>query len=421
MVILYLITLYFLCVAWPGSNSTLAKMAKTSWVYELSKVELEDELRLRDLDTSGTFAQLRSRLATFISQQAEMGMLSQRLIQRLPRRDKTKFQLPDTLNKDEGFVKPGAVESLGGSNAVGTGRETNISPSDVAAGYALEASNVVPAQGRQTLVFPNDVVPAPQHALPVLQNDNQMKLNRSVVVDLITSLPIITGTDPEELCQYLIKATSIFDLQLVPLNAYVMMLVSRTSGQVSHDFISVVQVSDSWESFCKGILEASCPHLIREELTMRYITRRFQSVSETFDSFINDIFHAARVLDYGGSEKELVDICLRNMLTSNKVHLTFVTKPTSRADLKNIAGELRHAIFIQQVAGQINPSPSSPSLEMNRNENNRPTRMSNPINTRPLRCWVCGVWGHRKDQCPTKSSAGCRVPPPLGNDFRVRK
>lgn len=395
-------------------------MAKTSWVYDLSKIELEDELRLRDMDTSGTFAQLRSRLAAFISKQPETGTLSQRLIQRLPRRDNTKSHLQGKVNTVEGLGMPGAADSASGSIATAAVTEKNITPPNVSAVPRHDVhDDVLPTQRREPLVLQNHVVPAQQREHPVSQNDaNQLHLNRSVVTDLIASLPIINGTHPEELCQYLIKATSIFDLDLVPLTAYVMLLVSRTSGQISHDFISVVHGSDSWESFCKRLLQATCPHLIREDLTMQYITRRFQSVHETFDAFVNDIFHAARVLDYGGSDKELVDICLRNMLTSNKVHLTFLTKPTSRADLKNIGVELRHAMFIQQVANQNNSIPITPTFEINQN---RPARTSNQVNARHFRCWVCGVWGHRKDQCPTKSSAGCRVPPPLGNDFRVRK
>lgn len=368
----------------------LPAMAPTTWIYSLSKQELVDELQLRSTDTSGSFAELRRRLVAFVAALPDHGTFSQRLLQRLPRRfnvvahtDELAFPATDAVSRPDGAVPP--VQGV-----------------EERCAAELPVRVDVPSQAQLNT------------------SHNSAKLNMSVITDLVATLQVIDGTNPTDLCNFLIQATSFFDLELLPLDLFVKLVVSRTTGQLSRDLIATVRGATSWEQFCKNLMEAVCPHLIREDLALSHINRYFQKSNETFDNFVDHIFQAARVLGSKTSETALVEICIRNMLPSNKLHLSFINKPVTRQDLKLIGSELANALFIQQVAGQpqhITPTPLPQSSRMTNVSSNRNTNG----NYRTLRCWVCGVPGHRKDTCPTRSANGCRQPPPSGNEFRVRK
>lgn len=391
-------------------------MAPTTWVYGLSRIELEDELNVRGVDAQGPFAMLRSRLVTFVQQQPDTGMLGYRLIQRLPTRmdslrgEPTLSQAPSMEASVVTVVNSGATVPR---DPIVT-RESDFPPIR----NVVNDSDVLPGTlGTHAMPALTPVVPGAQ---PVMGDASLAKVNRTVVTDMIAALPMVDGRDSVLLCRFLVQATSIYDLDLMPLHSYVLMLVSRTSGQLSQEFITIVRRGHSWERFCQGVLEFACPYLIREDLTMSYITRRFQSATESFDTFVNDIFLAARVLGYGEPEVALVDLCLRNMLSSNKVHLTFLPRPTTRVALKAVGVELQHALFLQQVANAHSAQPSPGEAARQRSLVHRGGREGVSNSTANVCCWICGVWGHRKDRCPTRTSTGRCVPPPSGNANRAR-
>lgn len=364
---------------------TINNMAPTSWVHGLSKAELMDELGARDLDRSGNFEVLRRRLKDYVISQPDLGMLGQRMVQRWPRRH----------------------------NVV----ETNE-----------ELSNVLPEQqlahdrAEELKLRPSELVAVERGIFPGKSGDvsGESKLNLTVVTNLVESLAIVDGTNPALLCEFLIHATEIVDLELVPLRSLVMLLVSRTTGRLSRDLITMVKGTVSWEAFCRGLLEVTCPMLVREDLIMSYVTRRFQTSNETFDTYVNLVFQAARVLSYVVPESTLVNVCLQNMLPDNKLHLTFCAKPTSRDGLKAVGREIANALFLQRVASQHNGGVSTNLEPPIREIGNKQGRTFVKQSTPGVRCWLCGVWGHRQNQCPTKSRSGCTLPPPSGNGPRVR-
>lgn len=365
-------------------------MAPTTWIYALSKLELVDELVARDLDSTGDFNDVRIRLRDYVASQPNSGMLTKRLVQRLPSR----LTVSESPRKPHFIDVPVALPSPGGS-------------------MELFAAESIPLPGVQEPIinFARDGM--------VSQGINS-KLHVSLVNQQLLVLPIIDGTNPVLICDFLIKATDIVDLGLVSLSTFGMLLASRTSGRLSCDLIPMVQGVESWEGFCAGLLRATCPLLVKEDLIRDHITRRFQARGETFDSFTRHIFQAARVLSYVVPEIQLVNICLQNMLPQNKIHLMFTQKPTTRQDLQKVATELANALFVQHVATQSTKDlaqvtqMNSPVLGFN--TQNKPGIRS----PRGVRCWSCGIWGHRQNVCPTKSSAGRAQPPPSGNASRVR-
>lgn len=364
-------------------------MAPTTWVHSLCRTELVDELAARALPVEGAFDVLRRRLRAFVADQPDTGMFGMRMVQRLPRR----MQLVADTPSVSGLLVP----------------PCSFTPPVTLCAAELTPLSSLPIGGGVT-VDPVD-------------HQRQNKLGITVVSDLIGKLPLVDGTHPPRLCDFLIMATGIMDLELVPYSSFVLLLVSRTTGSLSQDLIPLSRGRSSWDDFCRELIGATCPLLIREDLAMSHVSRRFQGPGESFDTFVNQIFLAARVLGYPGSEASLVDICIQNMLPTNRIHLTFSSKPSTRADLKAMGSTLANAIFLERVAANqtVPPLPGEAPVVQPVPTNVDRRALANTTTTisRGVRCWACGVWGHRKSECPTVSRAGCRLPPPSGNGRRA--
>lgn len=369
-------------------NTLCMTMPRTSWLYSLSVLELRDELRARDLETGGNMDILRRRLRDFVSAQPDDGMLSHRLVSRLP----TRHELVEVVDTRPASVAsgetPGAAELMGtvqGGSVVGGGCPRQ----GVERGFAV-----------------------------------QDKLQMTVVTDLIKSLPSVDGTNPVSLCDFLIEATGIMDLDLVPINTFVLLLVSRTVGNLSRDMIPLSRSAATWDEFCFSLMALTCPPLVREDLITSHITRRFQNLGECFDTFATRIFQAARVLSYRVPEITLVNLCLQNMLSHLKIHLAFHDKPATREQLTLLGVELTNAMFIQQVgeAQTMGPpvkSASPGNIIGQGGPGSHPNVQRRPAGNREIRCWSCNVIGHYKHQCPTKTRQGRTQPPPAGNGARA--
>jgi hypothetical protein len=53
------------------------------------------------------------------------------------------------------------------------------------------------------------------------------------VTDLISNNPVLSGTDPEEILKFLVRAKGIFDLRLISESEFMALLVSRTVGRIT--------------------------------------------------------------------------------------------------------------------------------------------------------------------------------------------
>jgi hypothetical protein len=59
------------------------------------------------------------------------------------------------------------------------------------------------------------------------------KIKIKLLTDLISGIPVLSGTDPEEILKFLIRAKGVFDLKLISESEFMVLLISRTVGRIT--------------------------------------------------------------------------------------------------------------------------------------------------------------------------------------------
>jgi hypothetical protein len=74
-------------------------------------------------------------------------------------------------------------------------------------------------------------------------------LNRvriKLATDLISGIPVLSGTDAEEVLNLLIRAKEVLDLKLVSDSEFIVLMVSRTSGRIAQILGAQVGTTQGW-------------------------------------------------------------------------------------------------------------------------------------------------------------------------------
>ncbi|PNF31022.1 hypothetical protein B7P43_G18038 [Cryptotermes secundus] len=240
----------------------------------------------------------------------------------------------------------------------------------------------------------------------------QAKMRGRVVGDLVRNIPMLSGTDPESVLHFLIRAQEVYDLNLVGDLEFLALLVGRTSGRVTQILGLHLGTPSKWGVVSSELSSTFLPPRIREEFLSKYVLRRFQSPTEELTEFIMSVVAAARILSYHGSESDLVQRIVQNIHPRVRSYLVFGSKPSTISELHALASHVAEARAIDaQRQGDENPAFAGASRSAARG----PCQVSMAIDqTRPVRnrgvvCWKCSARGHLKRDCPSS------VPLPLSN------
>jgi hypothetical protein len=151
------------------------------------------------------------------------------------------------------------------------------------------------------------------------------------------------------------------------------------------------------------------PHFIRERLIREIITFNFHDRAMPVREYIDQDFAAARNLEYGAGEQDLVDRVVMNLHSDVLAHSAFLERPHSRKDLSNVVGLIEEKIAVNKErqrnsSGQAAKSGEEPrSKQADRNV---------PRHSHPPKCWSCGRVGHVQRHCrrDTSQSGNGQVP-----------
>ncbi|PNF13666.1 hypothetical protein B7P43_G16771 [Cryptotermes secundus] len=136
--------------------------------------------------------------------------------------------------------------------------------------------------------------------IPVQVSYVQAKMRGRVVGDLVRNIPMLSGTDPESVLHFLIRAQEVYDLNLVGDLDFLALLVGRTSGRVTQILGLHLGTSSRWRVVSFEISSTFLPPRIREEFLSKYVLWRFQSPTEELTEFIMSVVATARFLSYNG-------------------------------------------------------------------------------------------------------------------------
>jgi len=172
-------------------------------------------------------------------------------------------------------------------------------------------------------------------------------------------------------------------------------------GVILRFFDDCLNNDRDWEQSKKALLREFFPHFIRERLVRDLITFNFHKETTPVREFIDQVFSAARILEYEASEQSLVDRIIMNLHPTILAQSTFVDRPHSRKELYEIVGITEEKFAVNsgrrrnQVSQQGRTMPGSQGRRIDRNDSSA---------SRSIECWECGLLGHVQRFCHSKRS-----------------
>lgn len=123
------------------------------------------------------------------------------------------------------------------------------------------------------------------------------------------------------------------------------------------------------------------------------VVERQQFPSETFCDFAESVLGGAGALQSCCTEGQLIEIILANMAPHTRNHIVFHTRPTTIWDSRQLAGEVKSSIlmdncYFQNFNPQITRGPSFSTMP--------PPQVKN---ANQITCFRCNKVGHRQSQC----------------------
>lgn len=236
----------------------------------------------------------------------------------------------------------------------------------------------------------------------------QAKMRGRVVSDLVKNIPVLSGTDPESVLGFLVRAQEVYDLSLVSDVEFLALLVARTSGRVTQILGLHLGTSSKWSIVSLELSSTFLPPRIREDFLARYVLRRFQSPSEGLTQFIMSVVAAARVLNYHGSERDLVWCIVQNMHPRVRSCLVFASKPATISDLYALASQVAEAEAADaQREGCDDQVSVGPPRKSGRNSRNVSLAVGQTqrVRNRGVVCWRCSGRGHLRRDCPSSDTS----------------
>ncbi|PNF34293.1 hypothetical protein B7P43_G16384, partial [Cryptotermes secundus] len=230
------------------------------------------------------------------------------------------------------------------------------------------------------------------------------KMRSRVVGDLVRNIPVLSGTDPESVLHFFIRAQEVYDLNLLGDLEFLVFLVGRTSGRVTQILRLHLRTSSKWGVVSSEISSTFLPPCIREEFVSKYVLWRFQSPTEYLTQFVMLVVAAARILSYHGSESDLVQRIVQNMHPRVGSYLVFGSKPTSIFELHALASngaEVRAINAERQGCENQALSGASQSAGRGSRQVSMAIDQTRRVRNREVVCWMSSGRGHLKSDCPS--------------------
>jgi hypothetical protein len=107
---------------------------------------------------------------------------------------------------------------------------------------------------------------------PVLQSTDSVgyqgyclnKVKIKLAADLILAIPVLSGTEPEEVLNFLIRAKEVLHLKLVSDSDFIALMVSRTSGRITQILGAHVGTTQGWGVVQTDLISTFLPCRVKE-------------------------------------------------------------------------------------------------------------------------------------------------------------
>jgi hypothetical protein len=104
------------------------------------------------------------------------------------------------------------------------------------------------------------------------------KFKFKLATDLISAINVLSGTDPEEVLNFLIRAKEVLDHKLVSDSEFIVLMVSRTSGRITQILGAHVGTTQDWGVVQTELISTFIPCRVKKRLLALHVLERFQSI-----------------------------------------------------------------------------------------------------------------------------------------------
>jgi hypothetical protein len=113
--------------------------------------------------------------------------------------------------------------------------------------------------------------PIQQNMDPVHQRICLSNIKIKLATHLIRCIPVLSGTDLEEILKFLIRAIGGFDLKLISESEFMALLVSRTSGRITQIIGAHLGTTLSWGMVQSGIITTFLAPRVKKGFLASYV------------------------------------------------------------------------------------------------------------------------------------------------------
>jgi hypothetical protein len=259
-----------------------------------------------------------------------------------------------------------------------------------------------PAKFVKTSQSPKLVQPGIEPSISV--RDPATKVKIKLVSDLISGIPVLSGTDPEDILKFLIRVNEVGQLNLVSNSEFMALLIGRTSGRIMQILGAHLGTTDSWGMVQSEIISTFLPPRVSERFLVSYVLERFQAPDEDLNSYIMSVVAAAGILGFPGSESQLVRRILQNLHPRARSYCLFESRPESVRDLFSLATTVAEAVAVEDQRKRLTSPIQQGGAPQARSNGMFKKKVVPARVDRTTKCWQCGVFGHVRRACPAGRS-----------------
>ena len=161
-----------------------------------------------------------------------------------------------------------------------------------------------------------------------------IRCNVKLCLEIFRDYPVIGGSDPDRMLDFLIKVQHIHELVLVEDSTFICGVMGRTLLGVLHVCGKGNCENWRWPRLREYLVRVFIPSGIQDDLVRSHITRGFQLQDENFSTYIKSVQKENFILQHAPNEKALVELIIQNMLPSIRSYLVFRNPPEFMAELE---------------------------------------------------------------------------------------
>jgi hypothetical protein len=99
----------------------------------------------------------------------------------------------------------------------------------------------------------------------------QNKIRLKIVSELLSAIPQLSGIDPEQIIQFLIRVNQVLELKLLPGSEIMPLLITRTSGRLLQIIGAHIGTTNEWGAVQSQSIAAFLPPRMKEQFLVTYV------------------------------------------------------------------------------------------------------------------------------------------------------